>query len=88
MTDPKPTKPIRRQYGPICPGCGRVIPIGVEDLDPSLDISVFREILRQRGHTVRWEPCATPNCGHSAETKLHLLQFGKLDATLPAEETF
>jgi hypothetical protein len=83
-----PSKTIRRQYGPICPGCGRVIPIGAEDVAHDVDISTFREILRRQGYKVKQEHCLAPNCGHSIEAKLHLVQFGKPDDTLPAEKTF
>jgi hypothetical protein len=82
-----PSKTIRRRYGPLCPGCGRVIPIGADDVAPDVDILTFRETLR-RGFTVKWETCPAPNCGHSIEAKLHLVQFGESDDTLPAEKTF
>jgi len=85
---PDLSKAIRRQYGPICPGCGRVIPIGADDIAPDVEIATFRETLRRRGFTVKWEHCPVPNCGHSIEAKLHLIQFGKPDDTLPAEKTF
>jgi hypothetical protein len=65
-----------------------VIPIGAEDIPPEVDILAFREIIRRRGYTVKWEHCPTPNCGHSAEAKVHLLEFGELDETLPTSETF
>jgi hypothetical protein len=65
-----------------------VIPIRADDVAPDVDISAFREILRRRGYKVKWEHCPAPNCGHSIEAKLHLVQFGEPDDTLPAQETF
>lgn len=81
-------KPIRRQYGPVCPGCSRVIPVGAEDISPDVNILAFREILRQRGYAVKWEQCPAKNCGHSIEAKIHLLEFGEPDDVLPTSETF
>lgn len=86
--NPDLSKSVRRQYGPKCPGCGRVIPIGAEDIASDLDIRKFREILRQQPYKVKWETCPAPNCGYSVEAKLHLIEFGEPDDILPAQETF
>ena len=83
-----PSKPFRRQYGPKCPGCGRVIAIAAEDVAPNVEIRAFREILRRRGYRVEPAHCPSKNCGHSIDAQLHLVEFGEIDDTLPAEDTF
>jgi hypothetical protein len=87
-TKPDPAKPVRRQYGPICPGCGRIIPIGAEDIAPNVDIATFREKLRREGYTVQSAVCTFRGCGHSIDAKLHLVNFGALDPTLSTRDTF
>lgn len=87
-TEPDPARPVRRQYGPICPGCGRVIPLGAEDIAPNVNIATFREKLRREGYKVELAVCAIPGCGHSIDAKLHLVNFGALDPTLSTQDTF
>lgn len=65
-----------------------MIPVGAEDIPPDVDIFAFREILRRRGYTAKWEHCPAPKCDHQTEAKLHLLEFGEPDDTLPTSETF
>jgi hypothetical protein len=83
-----PSKPIRRQYGPICPHCKQVIPIAADDIAPNVDISTFREKLRRDGYRVHPATCLYRGCGHTINAKLHLVNFGVRDDTLPTEETF
>jgi hypothetical protein len=85
---PAPLKPIRRQYGPKCPGCGRVIPIGADDIAPDVHIVHFREKLRRDGYQVLPAYCVSPGCGCSIEAELHRVEFGEPDDILPTQVTF
>lgn len=83
-----PLESIRRQYGPVCPNCKRVIPIGADDIEPNVDIATFRERLRRLGYKPPEAVCLYRGCGHRGDARLHLIHFGLRDDILPTRETF